>query len=246
VDKAKLDLDGYQVVRGFLDPTLCELLAHTVSLMRLNLECREVYATASRGRRLDPDAGAQKVLREAYWDGLLPGEDKQVSKSYAWYGNPVMDSMLALSGPFIGKLIDKQLFPTYSYCRLYERGAKLPEHVDRAECQYSATLALGGDPWPIFMGGTQIDLAHGDMVVYIGCQLPHSREEFKGDGCTQLFLHYGDASNPIATPFEGRSALGLPPYVSASTLDQILRANQQSTDHLQAILNLTKRNSKED
>lgn len=242
MDKANIDSDGYQVVRGFLDPTLCKLLTHTVMLMRLNLEQKDVFASTSHQWYV-PEGFAH---RDRQWDGFLPGEDQQVLKSYAWYGHPLMDSMLALSGSFIGQLIDKQLFPTFSYCRSYQHGATLPEHTDRVECQYSATLALGGDPWPIFMGGTQIDLARGDMVVYAGHELPHSRNEFEGNECTQLFLHYGDTSNPIAEMFDGRLTLGVPSYVNTATLRERQQADQQSINRLRVALERTEYSGKED
>jgi hypothetical protein len=35
----------------------------------------------------------------------------------------------------------------------------------------------------------------GDATIYLGCELEHWREEFKGEDCAQVFLHY----NNIAT-----------------------------------------------
>ena len=53
---------------------------------------------------------------------------------------------------------------------------------------------LGSDStsWPIYMEGTEIDLQPGDAVIYLGCELEHWREEFKGDWHAQAFLHYVD------------------------------------------------------
>lgn len=237
MDKAKLELDGYEVVRGFLDPTLCKLLTHTVKLMAAKLDYKDLVASAPYTRDRDP------IFRDGHWDGRLPGEDSQVPKSHAWYGDPLMDSILELSGPLIGQIINKQLFPTYSYCRLYHPGAILREHKDRPECQYSATIALGGDPWPIYMGQTHIDLAHGDMVLYKGCEIPHRRDTFGGKECIQLFLHYGDIDDPIGRHFDGRLELGLPPTIDSKAIGDLWHASEACTTTLKMAV---ENNSKQD
>ena len=44
-----------------------------------------------------------------------------------------------------------KLIPNYTYTRLYRRGSKLDRHKDRYSCAVSATMNLGGDPWPIYI-----------------------------------------------------------------------------------------------
>ena len=43
-----------------------------------------------------------------------------------------------------------KLSPTYSYARIYNKGAILQKHKDRYSCEVSTTLNLGGDMWPIY------------------------------------------------------------------------------------------------
>ena len=51
----------------------------------------------------------------------------------------------------------------------------------------------------------------GDMLIYRGCDLEHWREEFKGNVCDQVFLHYSDkkAKDSKKNIFDGRPHLGL-------------------------------------
>ena len=62
------------------------------------------------------------------------------------------------------------------------------------------------------MKGTKINLKPGDMLVYKGCDLEHWRDEFKGELCSQVFLHYKNKKNKNSKKylFDGRAHLGLP------------------------------------
>jgi hypothetical protein len=49
----------------------------------------------------------------------------------------------------------------------------------------------------------------GDAVIYLGCELDHWREEFKGDWQAQCFLHYVDANGPNEKwKLDGRQYIG--------------------------------------
>jgi len=93
-----------------------------------------------------------------------------------------------------------KLFPTYSFCRVYSFNADLKPHKDRPSCEVSVTVMFGSDgtPWPIFMNGQPIEMQPGDAVMYLGCELEHWRENFKGDWHAQAFLHYVDQNGPYA------------------------------------------------
>ena len=41
--------------------------------------------------------------------------------------------------------------------------------------------------------GKKLNLEPGDAAIYLGCEVEHWREEFKGDYQFQTFLHYVDA-----------------------------------------------------
>ena len=42
------------------------------------------------------------------------------------------------------------------------------------------------------MDGNEINLNPGDAAIYLGCEVEHYRDVFKGDWCTQFFIHYVD------------------------------------------------------
>jgi len=126
------------------------------------------------------------------------------------YGDLNTETLLALLLNKISEITQKKLCPTYSYVRVYTKGEILKPHYDRPACQYSVTINFGGDPWPISFGEfnkdknledgyrllNSITLKPGDGIVYMGEELVHWRNKFKGDHCAQAFLHYIDEEGP--------------------------------------------------
>jgi len=144
--------------------------------------------------------------------------DEQVKHSFAIYGDVAMDTLLEGLLAKAEKFSNKKLIPTYSYCRVYEKGSILPRHKDREACAISATLNLGGDSWPIYVQKNRkkikVDLSPGDMLLYSGCILYHWRETFEGNMCGQVFLHYNENNDKnIKNIYDGRACLGLPHFV---------------------------------
>lgn len=123
--------------------------------------------------------------------------DPQVPNSAAHYGLPVCNTLLGLLCEKVSEAAGKKLKPTYSYCRVYRKGNTLAPHKDRPSCEYSVTLNLSQThPWPIFMGKRSVVQSPGDGCLYRGCDIEHSRGEFKGTEYVQVFLHYVDADGP--------------------------------------------------
>jgi PKHD-type hydroxylase len=123
--------------------------------------------------------------------------DDQVPLSRSYYNLNVCSILLGKLTEKVSKLSKKKLKPTYTYCRVYLKGAELKPHKDRPSCEYSVTLNLSQtEPWAIYMGKKGITQSPGDGVLYKGCEIEHSRKEFKGDEYIQVFLHYVDASGP--------------------------------------------------
>ena len=123
--------------------------------------------------------------------------DTQVPKSHAYYSLPVCNILLGRLADKVSELAGKKLRPTYTYCRVYLKGAVLTPHKDRPSCEYSVTLNLSQThPWTIYMGKKEVVQKPGDGVLYKGCEIEHSRKEFEGDEYVQVFLHYVDAAGP--------------------------------------------------
>ena len=129
-----------------------------------------------------------------------------------------MDTLLEGMLAKVEKYSNTKLIPTYSYSRIYEKGAILDKHIDRKSCAVSVTLNLGGDLWPIYLQKNRkkikVDLSPGDMLLYSGCTLYHWRETFEGNICGQVFLHYNENNDKnMKNIYDGRACLGLPNYV---------------------------------
>jgi len=150
-----------------------------------------------------------------YDTGLLgTWTDQQIPNTYSIYGDSTFDTLLMKILPVMKKETGLEVVPTYSYARIYKRGDILKRHKDRPSCEISTTLFLGGDSWPIFLEGNQVDLDIGDMLIYEGCKLEHWREPFEGENCAQVFLHYNNVNGEFKdiNIFDGREKLGLPAW----------------------------------
>jgi hypothetical protein len=132
-------------------------------------------------------------------------EDDQVPGTPAAGSEPLMDRLLVEMLPKMEQVTGLELFPTYSYMRVYKRGDVLHRHTDRESCEVSASLCLGFSApsrWPLWIeaakGKKAIRLSAGEALLYRGIECPHWREAFEGDHCAQLFLHYVDKNGPYA------------------------------------------------
>jgi hypothetical protein len=214
----KFAKDKYEIVKSALDPQTTEFVYNYFMIKR------QVYDTFLEYNYLSPydtDFGTYK--------------DDQVPGTYSVYGDIVMETLLLKLQPVMEKYVGLSLVPTVSYARIYKKGDELKRHKDRPSCEISATLNLGGDPWPIFVDPTGKDnvinefkkihkpdahkgrkylLKTGDMFLYRGCELEHWREEFDGDHCAQVFLHYNHADGPYGKSnlFDKRKHVGLPSW----------------------------------
>jgi len=136
--------------------------------------------------------------------------DSQVDGTYSIYADLVTEVLLERCKPIMEKHLKMKLVPTYSYCRVYEKGSELVTHTDRKSCEFSTTLNLGGDAWPIYLApDNEINLSPGDMLIYKGCEVEHWREPFTGNVCVQTFLHYNKEGD---IKYDYREHLGLPVY----------------------------------
>jgi hypothetical protein len=158
------------------------------------------------------------VFAKTLTDGWIPHNmtiygmwgDGQVDNCFSVYADPAFEVVLSDLKQVIEHHLNLDLVETYSYERLYQNGAELKKHFDRSSCKYSATLNLGGDPWPIYLAGTEVNLKPGDILIYDGVNQEHWRNKFEGQFCGQVFLHYNDAKDPNANAKDGREFLGLP------------------------------------
>ena len=142
--------------------------------------------------------------------------DKQIPNTYAHYGDMALDNLLPFIKDKMEKIVKLKLIENYTYVRLYKRYDTLVKHKDRESCEISGTMALGGDPWSIYLKNKKrktikVDLNPGDILIYRGCDLEHWRDPFEGTLCAQVFLHYNKQNEETEkTKFDGRAMLGIP------------------------------------
>ena len=174
--------------------------------------------------------------------------DAQVPNSHSYYNLPVCNILLGRLLDKVSEIAGKTLKPTYTYCRVYLKGAVLTPHKDRPSCEYSVTLNLSrSHPWTIYMGKRGVIQNPGDGVLYKGCEIEHSRKEFEGDEYVQVFLHYVDANGPFKDcVYDNRNepaqtvyrfVFGIDPYQNQTNYYRFIKVISESTiDELRKIL----------
>jgi len=140
------------------------------------------------------------------------------SSKVAWYADPLIEVVLRNSISEVETVTGLELYPTYSFTRIYQKGDELAPHVDRPACEISVTshIATVGKPWPIYMKApgkepTMHYLEPGDACVYKGCEVTHWRDKATDtDLNVQVMLHYVDKNGPnVGHKFDKRKSLGL-------------------------------------
>lgn len=160
----------------------------------------------------------ENKLRLKQWDrrpDLYFSESDPSALSF--YADPLVEVVLQKSAPAIEEVTGLELYPTYSYSRIYLKGDELVPHVDRESCEISVTVnvATVGKPWPIWMKTSngeeiKIELSPGDAVVYKGCEVTHWREKMVNTEINvQFMLHFVDKNGPNAEyKWDKRPGLG--------------------------------------
>jgi hypothetical protein len=109
----------------------------------------EEYGTLYLRQILD-----EKDRKEALLELLIAKENNEYSTDdmgfKVCFGDK-LNYLLSIVQPTLEKLLNVELYPTYSYSRIYQKGEKLHLHVDRNACEVSVTITLGyggASVWP--------------------------------------------------------------------------------------------------
>lgn len=142
-----------------------------------------------------------------------------VANSLGYYGDGLTESIMLIYGNDFSKLLDEEVVPTYTYTRIYEKGALLLPHTDRPACEISATcpiLISDDKPSTIYVSNyrsdsvqydnledvknrgnyTKVDLFPGDILIYSGTDRIHWREPLESDFLIQFFMHFVREKGP--------------------------------------------------
>ena len=177
--------------------------------------------------------------------------DPQVEKCVGKYDYISFVELLCEKNVQVSQLVGETVLPTCTYARIYEKGAVLTPHVDKEECEISLTVNLASDePWAIWIQNPkgqkqEVVLNRGDAMIYFGMTAPHWREEYLGNTCTQLFMHYVRSRGKYATFYfnkerkvvtdQPRKKEEIPvkvlPVPKANNLDQFIRVYDNILTH---------------
>jgi hypothetical protein len=125
--------------------------------------------------------------------------DNEVVHPKTWNVNshPIWQNTLYSILNDVEEVVDEKLIPTYSYQRTYLKGAEMSHHTDWPWCQISLTINIGqSHSYPLYVTdmktkkSVKIVQEPGDVIFYLGHNISHYRNKFKGDWYSQLFLHY--------------------------------------------------------
>ena len=151
--------------------------------------------------------------------------DPQTPNSFSVYGAPFFESLAINLNDRMSEILNLKLYPTYTYARIYYKGATLEPHKDRPSCEYSITLCIDStDIWDFYIKDKHgedkvIKLNPGDMCVYSGCELEHWRETYQGEMQMQCFLHYVNAKGPYADhKYDKRRMMGIGTKISSDLI----------------------------
>ena len=173
--------------------------------------------------------------------------DIQAPNTFSLYGDIAMENLLIMLKGKMQTTTNLELVENYAYARLYKNNDVLERHKDRFSCEISTTMFLGGEKWPIYLSpyknvgrpedqggpkgvtfksnekGIKVDLEIGDMLLYKGNIIEHWREQFKGEECAQVFLHYNDKNTPGAEKniYDRRPHIGLPEWFRGKKIKEI-------------------------
>lgn len=146
-----------------------------------------------------------KNVRVLEANSRLSFGDTQVEKAFSGGSPAAAETLLDLMTPILSQTLHCELYPTYSYLRVYVAGAELAKHTDRSSCEISATLPIeyeSASIWPLCIEvdgeARKIELETGDALIYKGIQIPHWREPFEGERQVQIFLHYVKKDGPYS------------------------------------------------
>ena len=189
--------NGYEVVRNVISEDLLNHLKIEFQMMR---DFEFFYS--------------QEKNKFAFGDGQSPN-------SFSIYSAPFFESLaLQLNGK-MSEITNLELYPTYTYARIYYTGATLKPHKDRPSCEYSTTLCIDStDIWDFYIKNRNekenvVKLNPGDMCVYSGCELEHWRKPYDGEMQMQCFLHYVNSEGPYADhKYDKRPMMGIDTKVS--------------------------------
>ena len=154
----------------------------------------------------------KKYYQETIQQKVWALGDKQ-SNRYKAHNEPMSRFLHYECLPLIERITGKSMKPTYTYLSAYVKGADLPPHTDRPDCEYTVSFIVDkpeGSNWNIYVHKPQqavkhkgrydekppleeceaVDCEAGGLMLFQGTDHIHFREELEEDYYNVLLLHY--------------------------------------------------------
>jgi hypothetical protein len=148
-------------------------------------------------------AALRRYYRALLAAGLLPLGGPHHAARFAAYNDPIGRFVHARLTAAMSAVAGQPVEPSFSYLFVYDEGAALAPHKDRAQAEFSISLQIdhapeptAGTGWPLWFtlddGRTvPADLGIGDAVLYHGRAVTHHRSPLAaGQRSTVLVLEY--------------------------------------------------------
>ena len=152
------------------------------------------------------------LYKAAIKNDVFPLGDKQ-SQRYKSHNESVARVLHYEILPIIEKITREKVCPTYTYTSFYVKGADLPSHTDRKECQYTVSFIIdkpAGSTWNIYVDMKNqamknigrcspisekkdcvpVDCDANGLMIFCGEDHCHFREKLEHDYYNILLLHY--------------------------------------------------------
>lgn len=149
-------------------------------------------------------ADATSYMLELEKEGALKYErdhefgprNKETLRSYM---DPYFCALALQVQPQLEAAWGTQLYPTYTYTRLYKEGFILRPHTDRPACELSSSITIGyggrDTPWELYIENDDKEeveyiLEPGEGLLYEGRKYTHWRYPLDEGWQIQTFVHY--------------------------------------------------------
>jgi hypothetical protein len=136
-----------------------------------------------------------RKMEDLLQKGIYRSPDAQCKLSPAWYG--IFNEELDFYKNKVEKIVGYELYPVYTYGRIYQENDYLLPHFDRPGAELSLTITLDYEKfiWPIYLqaesGFTEFSIDIGDALIYEGSKISHLRHPMIGQSFQhQIFFHY--------------------------------------------------------
>lgn len=121
------------------------------------------------------------------------------------HGDPVAHLFHQLLAPVVQSVVPEPIKPSYPYFAAYPRGACLPRHTDREQCEYTVSMLVGYEPaaqdelaWPICLEPprrgcrtVRVRQRPGDLAIFKGREISHWRPVLRAASRSlHLFFHF--------------------------------------------------------